>query len=32
VAAAFDRAWGSDDLAEGLDAFRSRRSPTFRGQ
>jgi enoyl-CoA hydratase len=32
VAAAFDRAWRSDDLAEGLDAFRSRRPPTFRGR
>ncbi len=31
VAAAFDRAWDSRDLQEGLDAFRSRRSPEFRG-
>lgn len=32
VDAAFDRAWQSDDLAEGLDAFRSRRTPVFRGR
>jgi enoyl-CoA hydratase len=32
VAAAFARAWESEDLAEGLDAFRNRRSPTFRGR
>lgn len=32
VDAAFERAWGSADLAEGLDAFRSRRTPVFRGQ
>lgn len=32
VTAAFAQAWESEDLAEGLDAFRTRRSPTFRGR
>lgn len=32
VAAAFARAWQSEDFAEGLDAFKTRRTPTFRGQ
>lgn len=32
VAAARDRAWSSEDLAEGLDAFRNRRTPTFHGR
>jgi enoyl-CoA hydratase len=30
--AAFDRAWASDDLAEGMAAFRERRSAEFRGR
>jgi hypothetical protein len=32
VAAAFARAWGSADLAEGRAAFAERRPPEFRGE
>ena len=32
VDAAFDRAWESEDLADGLAAFRNRRTPTFHGR
>jgi len=32
VTAAFTRAWESDDLAEGIAAFRQRRAPAFRGR
>ncbi|HEY2811986.1 MAG TPA: enoyl-CoA hydratase [Acidimicrobiales bacterium] len=32
VTAAFQRAWGSADLVEGLTAFRERRSPDFKGE
>jgi len=32
VAAARDRAWASDDLREGLAAFRERRRPVFHGR
>jgi enoyl-CoA hydratase len=32
VTAAFDRAWSSADFAEGIDAFRNRRRPVFRGE
>jgi len=32
VHAAWEAAWGSDDLQEGIDAFRSRRRPVFHGR
>lgn len=32
VVAAFTRAWESDDFAEGIDAFRNRRTPKFQGR
>lgn len=32
VSAAFAQAWQSEDFAEGLDAFRTRRTPSFRGR
>jgi enoyl-CoA hydratase len=32
VHAAWDRAWGSDDLVEGIAAFRERRRPVFHGR
>ena len=32
VLGAWDRAWGSDDLREGIAAFRERRRPVFRGR
>lgn len=32
VTTAFTRAWESEDFAEGLDAFRNRRTPEFRGR
>ena len=32
IAEAFVRAWESADFAEGIDAFRTRRTPQFRGR
>lgn len=32
VLGAWDRAWGSEDLQEGIAAFRERRRPVFRGR
>lgn len=32
VLASWDRAWGSEDLQEGIAAFRERRRPVFRGR
>ena len=32
IEAAFTRAWESADLAEGIDAFRNRRTPSFEGR
>jgi enoyl-CoA hydratase len=32
VLASWDRAWGSEDLREGIAAFRERRRPVFRGR
>ena len=32
AAAAYDRAWGSEDLQEGLAAFQARRRPQFKGR